>query len=499
MKEKLSTNLETMNRPNLIYILADDMGVGDVSYLSDHCKFSTPNLDRLGREGLCFTDAHSSSSVCTPSRYSILTGRYCWRTYLKQGVLFGGSSALLDDRISTFPKLAKKRGYKTACVGKWHVGWDWAPKEGFENLSEESKTKETEWIDFSRPIKNGPQQAGFDHFYGICGSLDMPPYVYIKDDIPVEIPTEWGTQEEFGRPGPRMESLRANNVLEHITSKAVQFVEEQKSDSPFFLYFPITAPHTPIAPAEEFLGKSGIGDYGDFCVEIDHRVGQILDALERCGLEDDTMVIFTTDNGASRACSPEELKEAYDHRCSHIYRGYKSDIWDGGHRIPFMVRWPKGISPSTYCHDPIGIFDTIATFADLWGMTLKKDEAPDAFSFSKSFTGESLQERLLVHHSIDGQFSIRKGDWKLCRCPGSGGWSSPGDSVARKKGHPEVQLYNLSEDVGEQTNLAEHYPQKVQEMTEELHALVIRDNPGLEPWIQINWLPEIPDLYITDD
>lgn len=485
--------------PNVVYILADDMGYGDVEHLNPECKIPTPNLNRLGREGMSFSDAHSSSAVCTPSRYSILTGQYCWRTYLKKGVLSGVGNSLIDDGQQTFAHLAKRVGYKTACIGKWHIGWEWAVKDGHKANRDGWMGDQVDWVDYTQPIKRGPLDAGFDEFYGICGSLDMPPYVYVDGDQPVAEATAWVEADEFYRAGPAMEGLRANAVLGELTDKAVEFISRQKNDEPFFLYFPLTAPHTPIAPSPEFVGKSTIGAYGDFCMEVDHRVGQVMQALEDHGLSEDTILVFTTDNGASPVNNPEKIKAEHDHASSHIYRGYKSDIWDGGHRIPFMVKWPSGIPANSWCDHPIGIFDTIATFAELHGLADVEGAIEDAVSFLPCFKGEKPQERLLVHHSIDGMFGVRSGDWKLCRCAGSGGWSKPTDEEAMAEGLPSVQLYRMSDDPSEGKNLSEDYPEVVAELTQKCHTLVTKGGANLEDWDQVNWIPEIPERYVLDD
>ncbi len=519
--------------PNIVFILADDMGYGDVRYLNENCAFPTPNLDRLGSEGMVFTDAHSSSAVCTPSRYSILTGRYCWRTYLKQHVLYGVGVPLIEPERPTVATLLKNAGYRTACVGKWHVGWDWACKpgmkppqglkdawklnSGFTWTTKEDWEKNGSWIDFTSPVKNGPCTVGFDHFYGICGSLDMPPYVYVEDDTPVEVPTAWADPKEFCRTGPRMESMRANNVLGHLTDKAVSYIEQQKDDQPFFLYFPLTAPHAPIAPAPDFVGKSGINAYCDFCMEVDYRVGQILTALESAGLDENTMVVFTTDNGASANwCDCEMLEERYNHFCSHIYRGYKSDIWDGGHRLPFMVHWPEAVKPGSSCERMTGLFDFFATAADATSQEITDSAGEDSVSFLPDLLGQgpALDPReALVHHSISGMFAVRTNKWKLCRCPGSGGWAYGDltDDAARAQGLPELQLYDMDNDPEEQHNLADEKPEVVHELTQKLHRIMTqgRSTPGkpqandddtpIEAWEQVNWLPEIPAEFKLND
>lgn len=510
-----------MELPNIVYILADDMGYGDVRCLNPECRFPTPNLDRIAREGMIFTDAHSSSSVCTPSRYSILTGRYCWRTYLKAGVSHGADEALIEEGRETVASLLKKAGYATAVVGKWHLGWNWPVKDGCEVAVERgANTGENgrmDWIDYRKPITNGPTERGFDYSYCIPASLDMPPYVYVENSMPAEVPTRWSDQDGLCRPGWRMESMEWNTVLPHFTDKVVEYIENHAPDVPFFMYFPMNAPHTPIAPADGFKGRSGINLYADFCMEVDHRVGQILDALDRTGRTENTLIIFTTDNGASWGPSEcEMLERDFGHYCSHIYRGYKSDIWDGGHRLPFLTRWPAVTKPGTSCGQRIGIFDLFATAADITGQPIADDAAEDCNSFLSALKGGSIDEsrrEALVHHSIGGMFALRKGKWKLCRCPGSGGWGKGDvtDDAARKQGLPEIQLYDMEADPGEKHNLAEQYPEVVKELTELLHTYVIngRSTPGLvqendpcapnREWHQVNWLPEIPADFIVSD
>ena len=521
-----------MRLPNVVYILADDMGYGDVGYLNPECKFPTPNLDRIAREGMIFTDAHSSSSVCTPSRYSILTGRYCWRTYLKTGVTHGADDALVEEGRETVASLLKRAGYKTAVVGKWHLGWTWGAKRGCEDgIDRTANTGDgaaMDWIDYEKPVTNGPTARGFDYSYCIPASLDMPPYVYVENDMPVEVPTHWSDQDGLCRPGWRMESMEWDTVLPRFTEKVVGLIENwpcgqdarattDDDRQPFFIYFPINAPHTPIAPTDEFKGKSGINPYADFCMEVDHRVGQVLDALERTGQAENTLIIFTADNGASHGPSECEMLESdFGHFCSHIYRGYKSDIWDGGHRLPFLARWPAAVEAGNCCDQRIGIFDLLATAADITGQQVPENNGEDCESFLPALKGKKIDEsrrEALVHHSIGGMFALRKGKWKLCRCPGSGGWGrgDVNDREAREQGMPEIQLYDMEADPGEKENLVDKHPEIVKELTELLHRYVVtgRSTPGpaqenarevsIEEWQQINWLPEIPGGFVASD
>ena len=504
------------DKPNIVFILADDMGYGDIRALNSASAFPTPNLDRLANQGLSFTEAHSSSAVCTPSRYSIMTGRYCWRTWLKRDVLEGVGQPLIPPERLTLARLCRDAGYRTACVGKWHLGWNWAVKPGMEDRVNTTLRdgKLQGWIDFSQPITDGPTANGFDEFYGISGSLDMPPYVYVENDMPVETPAAWGSPREFITEGPRMAGLRANFVLEHLTDKALDYIGRQSPEQPFFLYFPITAPHSPVAPGSEFIGKSGVNPYCDFCMEVDYRVGQILDGLRAQGLDDNTLVVFTSDNGvAPGPAEVEVLERRYNHYCSEKRRGYKADVWDGGHRVPFLMRWPAGIKPGRRNHQPVGIFDMFSTVAEMLGVELPPEAGEDSVSLLPALRGgeiDTSQRSALIHHSFTGHFAIRVGDWKLLRCPGSGGWCFD-DETARAAGFPEIQLYNMAEDEGERRNLADDHHEKVREMTELLHKAIIRGRttPGptvanepavsLDTWDGVVWLPEIPEAFVVDD
>ena len=507
----------TTQQPNVIFILADDMGYGDVRYLNPECKFPTPHLDRLGREGIAFRDAHSSSSVCTPSRYSILTGRYCWRTFLKKGVIGATDNSIVEPDRKTVAHFFKENGYATGCVGKWHLGWEWAVKDGCvpSKSFKDWWHDQGEWIDFSKPVKKGPCDFGFDYYHGISGSLDMPPYVYVENDKPVGEPTSWGSAREFIREGPRLQSLRANNVLGTLTSKAVDFIHRQTADQPFFLYFPLTAPHKPISPSPEFDGKSGLNPYADFCMEVDFRVGQVLQALNHMGFDDDTMVVFATDNGSAAVSAEAEfLERRYGHYSSHIYRGYKSDIWDGGHRLPFLVRWPNEIKPGTFCDETTGLFDFPATVAELLGRGLGDGECEDSVSFLSALRGELIDKNgreALIHHSISGKFAIRKDQWKLCFCPGSGGWTSPTDKEAVKNGSSEFQLYDVKTDPGEKDNLVGTKPDVEKALLKLLKTYVVNgrstngapraNDPTVsnDQWEQLSFLPDMPGRFVKND
>jgi arylsulfatase A len=439
--------------PNIVYILVDDMGYGDVSALNPDSKIKTPNIDRLAAEGMSFTDAHSGSAVCTPTRYGILTGRYCWRSRLKDGVLWGYDQHLIEDGRETVAALLKRQGYNTACIGKWHLGMDLPTVDGDKAGPEN--------VDWQGRIENGPVAKGFDYFFGISASLDMPPYIYIENDRFVG---ECTTTKAFGhphRPGPAHADFEAVDVLPTIGRKTVEFIERQQADRPFFAYVAFTSPHTPIVPSSEFAGMSGIGEYGDFCVETDAVVGRICAALERMGFADNTLLVFTSDNGCSpEADFPHLLAQGHDP--SYIYRGHKADIFDGGHRIPFIARWPGGIPAGRESAEIVCLTDLYATCADLLGVAMPMNAGEDSYSILPALRGKNLDAPIreaTVHHSISGRFAIRQGRWKLNLCPGSGGWSQPRGKAL--EGLPPLQLYDMEKDPGETENLQSEHPETV--------------------------------------
>jgi len=470
----VSTIVAAVETPNIIFILADDQGYGDVSAYNPESKIPTPNIDRLAKEGMMFSDAHSSSSVCTPTRYSILTGRYHWRTHLQKGVLGGFSRPLIAKDRLTVAGLLKSKGYYTAAVGKWHLGMDWPLKSGevADDGGDFSGGYKDGWkVNYKAAIQNGPVDVGFNTFFGISASLDMPPYVFIQDRIPTEEAT---VEKAFHRKGPSGANFEAIDVLPKITEKAVQVIDDRaKKDDPFFIYFPLNAPHTPILPAKEWQGKSGINIYADFTMQVDWTVGQVLKALDRNGIAENTLVIFTTDNGCSPAAKIPEL-QASGHEPSYIYRGHKADIFEGGHRVPFLARWPGKVKAGTKSEQLIGQFDLMATAAEIVGAEVPESAGEDSVSFLPALLGEDKSpiREGLVSQSINGSFAIRKGNWKLALCPGSGGWSHPRPREVDLNTMPELQLYDLSKDPGEQNNLYGTEKEKEQELRTLLESYI---------------------------
>jgi len=428
---------------NIILILADDLGYGDLGAYNPSSKIPTPHLNQLAAQGMRFTDAHSPSSVCTPTRYGLLTGRYAWRTKLKQGVLDGYSPFLIEKDRVTLASLLRRQGYRTAGVGKWHLG-----------LGDAEKT------DYSQPLRPGPNAAGFDEFFGIPASLDMPPYLFFENERVVEAPSASIAASEmrrkggggFWRAGAIAPTFKHEAVLPALTEKAVAFIEKQSAEKPFFLYLPLTAPHTPWMPTAEFRGKTGVDYYGDFVTQVDDTVGRVLKALDESGLAGNTLVVFTSDNGAHWL--PEDIAK-WGHRANGNLRGQKADIWEGGHRIPLIVRWPGNIKTGSRSDQLVCLTDMMATIAALTGTALLEDAGEDSLDFSPVLLGRKPGTPLrdtLVHHSADGTFAIRQGQWKLAMALGSRGFSLPKDLVP-KAGEAEGQLYNLRDDPQEQHNL----------------------------------------------
>ena len=441
--------LEAATLPNIVLILADDMGVGDPGCYNPQSKIPTPNIDRLAREGLRMTDMHSPSAVCTPTRYGLLTGRYCWRTRLKESVLFGYGTALIEPARPTLASLLQGHGYRTAVFGKWHLG-----------LGEGKKT------DYSKPLAPGPLTVGFDRFYGIPASLDMAPYVYVDDTRVVEAATEEIASANYIRFGGKgyivggkiAPSFRHIDVLPVTTDKTVEFIDRQSAEKPFFVYVPFSAPHTPWVPTERYAGKSQAGPYGDFTVMVDDCVGQILEALERKGFKENTLVIFTSDNGSHWL--PQDIKQ-YEHRGNLDYRGQKADIHEGGHRVPFVVRWPGQIEAAVTRHQLGCLTDVFATVASVIGKPLAWEEGEDSFSLLPLWQQDKAVRNAIVHHSGRGMFAIRRGDWKLILGLGTGGFTEPWGKIEPKEGEPAGQLYHLGNDLAEQDNVYLQHPEVV--------------------------------------
>ncbi len=466
-------------KPNIVIILADDLGYGDPQIYNVESKIPTPNIDQLASEGIRFTDAHTPSSVCTPTRYGLLTGRYAWRTDLKKSVLWMWDRPLIEIDRLTFPKMLKSKNYNTACIGKWHLGWRWPSNrgDGFMNdtiaigdYSLKDRNELWEKIDFSKPLGGGPLEAGFDYYFGD----DVPnfaPYTFFENNRLVKIPNIMKPLDMYGGPGPMSEGWKLEDVMPTITKRAVKYIEDKsRENQPFYLNFTLTAPHTPIAPTDNFKGKSEAGLYGDFVHEVDWSVGEIISALKKTGEFENTILIFTSDNGSPQR-DGENMGGAiasvkkYGHDPSRPWKGMKADIWEGGHRVPFIASWPKRIKANTVSDQVICLTDIIFTVASILGIEKGKDQMEDSFDISPILFGkESAVRESIIHHSIDGTFAIRKGNWKLILGKDSGGFSKS----LKIEGIPvktKGQLYDLSKDQFENDNLYAKLPSKVNELT----------------------------------
>jgi arylsulfatase A len=447
--------------PNIVIILADDLGYGDVGAFNPGSRIPTPTIDKLAREGMRFTDAHTNSSVCTPTRYGLLTGRYAWRTRLQRGVLWGEGAPLVEPGRLTLASMLKARGYRTAVFGKWHLGLGWEPRRG--ETPSTTTQNQVEWIDYARPFSGGPMAHGFDEFFGIAASLDMPPYVYLQNDRVAALPTEKlpGIPQgnpAFYRPGIASPGFQPESVLRDVTTRAVDYIRSRAGDAkrtPFLLYLALAAPHTPVMPTAAFRGRTGIGVYGDFVAETDGAIGQVLDALEQAGLSRDTLVLFTSDNGPAPIGGIAEAAK-HGHDSSGGWRGVKAQLYEGGHRVPFVVRWPKVVAAGSTSRRLIGTTDIVATIADLVAVRLPSGAAEDSISFAatlKDPAAASSREEAFVHHSQDGSFGIRQGRWKLLLTGGSGSGNPPG--VAGR------QLYDLENDPKETKDVVSQHPDVV--------------------------------------
>jgi arylsulfatase A-like enzyme len=451
------------DKPNIVFILADDMGYGDIRKLNPGSAIPTPNIDKLCNEGMRFTDAHSGSAVSTPTRYGLLTGRYCFRSSLKSGVLGGYSSPLIETTRPTVASVLKSRGYHTGCIGKWHLGLGWHTAGG--GAANENNTV------FEEPLTYSPNDVGFDESYIIPASLDMAPYVYIrnKNVVDQEMITISGSDTPRGnlwRAGKASQSFSISGCLDHLVENAMQFLREQDSkNQPFFLYMPLTAPHTPWLPAERFRGKSNAGNYGDFVAHVDDVVGQVVQQLDDMGIKEQTLIVFASDNGADWNANDQA---AYPHLANFTWRGRKSDVWEGGHHVPLIVRYPAVVKMGATSNALICLTDILATLADITGASVPFGAAEDSESFLQVLNGSSNVARTeLIHHSNDGRFALRQGRWKFINWNGGGGWTNPVGTASTPP-----QLYDMENDPKETTNLYDHYPQKVEELKALLNSIV---------------------------
>lgn len=459
------------------------MGYGDLAIQNPESKIPTPNLDQLAREGMIMTDAHSSSGICTPSRYALLSGRYHWRDF--NDIVHSMGESVFKKNQVTLPKILKENGYNTAAIGKWHLGWNWEgirkkdflQKEKVKRGKREIEIWPAQAYDWNKKIPSGPLSIGFDSYFG-DGTINFPPYTWIENDKVTETPTITlqHPKKEFAlegnwelRPGPAVKNWDFYNVLPTVTKSAITFIEKQeKAKKPFFLYLAFPSPHAPIIPNKEFRGKSNAGAYGDFMYQTDHAVGQVLDALKKIHADENTIVIFTSDNGAEKYAY-DRIKN-YDHNSSNPFKGVKRDVYEGGHHVPFIVKWPNKIKSGTVNHQLFSQIDILKTVASITKSELPKGFQHDSYNFSDVWltdTNKPVRD-ILVHNTWESKYAIRKGDWFYInnkdgyhtRIPK---WFLKGQQFKTTK--DTVQLFNLKKDIGQTTNLASIYPNKVKELS----------------------------------
>lgn len=493
-------------QPNIVIILADDLGIGDVNcYGGERCLIDTPNIDALAASGLRFTDAHPSASVCEPTRRALMTGRYPWRF---GGAVDSGPWGFVGPKPntekSTLGKLLKRSGYHTGYVGKWHLGTTMTTLDG--------KPQGLTNVDFTQPLKYGPPQLGFDESFILPGSLDMYPYAFARDNVWQGQVTAQKGWSAFHRVGPAEKDFQDHEVLETLYHEAETFIGKQSKDEPFFLFLALTAPHTPISPGVGWRGQSDLGVYGDFVMEVDHSVARVMKALKDKGVDENTLVLFSSDHGpASYAgnilkATPAQIRqlEAKGHYPSGPYRGYKFSVYEGGLRVPLIARWPGVIPAGGTCDALVGLNDVFATLAEITGSRFTGQEGPDSISFAKLLRepdSPGLRQNLVMQSVVS--FVVRDGRWKLCICPGSGtaansdtaagndpmpevAWREALENFAGKPTDadllrpPFVQLFDLQQDPHEDRNLAGDQPERVERMVAMLQEQIAngRSTPG---------------------
>jgi arylsulfatase A len=455
---------EAQAKPNIVIIFADDMGYGDPGCYNPQSKIATPHIDRLAREGMRFTDAHAPGPLCHPSRLGLMTGRYPFRTDVSRWP----QQPLIEHGQMTIASLLKSAGYHTAMVGKWHLGFR---EDGYD-----------------QPLRGGPLDCGFDSFFGLRASTDIPPYFYIRGDRAVTPPTGYITRNQsegwssiqggFWREGGIAPGLDLKDVLPRLTDEACAVIHAQATGKttarqPMLLYLAYTAPHTPWLPAPEFAGKSGAGMYGDFVMMLDAQIGRVLAALERASMTRNTLLIFASDNGP--VWYPADVARL-GHDAVGGLRGMKADAWEGGHRMPFIVRWPERVKAGTVSDQTICFTDLLATFADICGSELPEGATPDSFSFlpvleGQQPEGQPIRGPIVMQAGISSTMMIRSGDWKLINQLGSGGFSKPG-SIKPGPGDPKGQLYDLRHDLAETNNVYLNHPEIVARLEAELQHIM---------------------------
>ena len=471
---------QAADKPNIVIIYADDMGYGDLAIQNPQSKIPTPNLDQLAKEGMRFTDAHSSSGICSPSRFALLTGMYHWRR--QHGIVNSFGKPFFKDSDVTLPQILKNNGYKTAAIGKWHLGFNWQfknkPSGQRENKGKTQRFYQPQDIDWSKPVAGGPLDRGFDYYFG-DGTINFPPYAWMENDRFLNPITESVNTQSFTppvpegswefRPGPAEKNWNPYNVLPTLTKKAVSWIRQQKADQPFFLYFPLPSPHAPIIPNKEFVGTSKAGPYGDFVFQSDWVAGQVLKALKAKGLDDNTLVIFTADNGPEKYAY--KRAEEFQHYSMGDLRGLKRDVWEGGHRVPFIVKWPNKIEAGAVSDETISQVDLMATFATITGSELPEKSAPDSYNLLPVWLGKKYKSPLreaTVQNTKKNIYGLRQGKWLFINSKTGRITSAPSEYLEKhnfQQFKTKQILFNLESDLGQRKNLAEQYPEKLKAMS----------------------------------
>ncbi len=466
-------------KPNIVILYADDMGYGDLAVQNPESKIPTPNLDRLAQEGVRFTNAHSSSGICTPSRYALLTGKYHWRKF--HDIVNSWGASVISKDETTMPEMLKQNGYKTACIGKWHLGWDWQSirkADAKPIMVDNKQTYGPEAYDWGKPIADGPTAHGFDYYFG-DDVPNFPPYCWFENDRVLDAPTELLNITEKApegnweaRPGPSCKNWDFYAVMPTITSKAVSWIKQQKKDQPFFLYFAWTSPHAPMVPSKEWKGKSGAGAYGDYMMQSDWSAGEVLKALKEGGFDKNTLVIFSADNGPEHYAF--DRVRNFNHRSMGNLRGLKRDVWEGGHRIPFVVKWPGKVKPATVSAELISQTDLMATLASAIGTKLPEGAGEDSFNQIKLLKGESGSARPSMVHNTYEKYALQKGNWVFVDAS-NGEHSKMPDWFLKSnqyaKDTTSAVLYDLSKDISQHNNLIAEYPEKADELRQELKRI----------------------------
>ncbi|MBE0652442.1 MAG: arylsulfatase [Bacteroidales bacterium] len=474
---------DSAKHPNIVILYADDMGYGDLNIQNPDSRIPTPNLDQLASEGMRFTDAHSSSGICSPSRFAMLTGMYHWRR--QHDIVNSFGKPFFHDSDNTLPQVLRDNDYTTACIGKWHLGWDWE----FKN---EPSGETMQWgrlrkfygpddIDWSKPVTGGPLDRGFDYYFG-DGTINFPPYAWMENDRIIEAPTEVMDINDIGfetkegewefRPGPKVRDWNPYEVLPKLTKKAIEWISDQQKNEPFFLYFAFPSPHAPIIPNDEFLGKSDAGGYGDFVYQTDWVAGQILNTVREKGFEDNTIVIFTSDNG------PEHYAflraEKYGHFSMGEFRGLKRDVWEGGHHIPLIIKWPGRVIKGSVSDRLVSQIDIMATLVAATGSELPENAAPDSYNFLPELLevkSETPVREVLIHNTLANKWAVRKGPWLFINDKSGHHTEMPG-FFKELRGYSDFEteglLFNLEEDPEQRINQYDKYP----EMVNELESLI---------------------------